>query len=678
MFARSGTEIVMHQISFLKCSRLLTSSKCFRFGTPEKGLFDEELLKHPSGFKLLNERVRKRSFELVDQIVNRKCQKKVVAVFDDLSNEICNAADLAECVRNLHSVKEFSAAAQESMQDFTELVESLNTRWDLYEALRNSLAVENDILTNVDKRTALLFLHDFEQAGVNLSQAEKDEYVKLSQEIFVVGSQFAHGAEQPVKVAPFYSKMYRVSRSLYSPNALTVDRCTRHWSYSTFYAHNEDQEKRLRRLITCRHLLARLTGHESFAHRAQQNSLLGSYESAHDFLIEVIKSCQPAAEQELAVLADILAQVESKQENLCESDLNYLCSLYRENAFGQLHHLSRYFSFRSLLNGFELLTKRLYNVSLSIQTPVAGEIWPGNVIKLDVFQDTQFLGTIYIDIESRQTKAAGDCHFTVRCFKQLDNGLYQTPIVVLSLSLTKGMETIDKVYLSPHQAENFFHEMGHAMHSMLARTQYQHVSGTRCSTDMAEIPSNLMEYFFNNIDVLREIARDSRGRSISVEDAASLITSRFSFTSLEMLQQAVYSLFDLEAHGCNAEAIMNGRITSTTLYSSIWSLVFPQVKKEANCAWHHRFTHLVPYGAKYYSYLVARATASLIWNARFRDSPFSMNNGAAWEKVLSKGGSVPPADLLYSILGYWPTSQSLASALKEESDHTCQRSTIHI
>lgn len=54
---------------------------------------------------------------------------------------------------------------------------------------------------------------------------------------------------------------------------------------------------------------------------------------------------------------------------------------------------------------------------------------------------------------------------------------------------------------------------------------------------MAEVPSNLMEYFFNNIDVMREIAKDSHGRPISVEDAASLITSRFAFTSLEMLQQ---------------------------------------------------------------------------------------------------------------------------------------------
>ncbi|EJW85483.1 hypothetical protein WUBG_03607 [Wuchereria bancrofti] len=139
---------------------------------PEKGIFGEELLKHPSGFKLLNEKVRKRSFELIDKIVSRKCDKKVVEVFDDLSNEICSAADLAECVRNMHSIKEFSVAAEESMKDFTELVESLNTRSDLYKALKDSLEAESSSLTDVDKRTALLFIDDFEQAGVNLPDTE--------------------------------------------------------------------------------------------------------------------------------------------------------------------------------------------------------------------------------------------------------------------------------------------------------------------------------------------------------------------------------------------------------------------------------------------------------------------------------------------------------------------------
>lgn len=49
------------------------------------------------------------------------------------------------------------------------------------------------------------------------------------------------------------------------------------------------KESSLRKLITARHSLAKLTGFESYAHRSQKNSLLGSYENAHDFLWGLIQ-----------------------------------------------------------------------------------------------------------------------------------------------------------------------------------------------------------------------------------------------------------------------------------------------------------------------------------------------------------------------------------------------------
>ena len=81
---------------------------------------------------------------------------------------------------------------------------------------------------------------------------------------------------------------------------------------------------------------------------------------------------------------------------------------------------------------------------------------------------TFYLSVIYVDPFSRYDKRCIDCHFTVQCGKQLTDR-YQNPIIVVSLSCgnnSNGLITHDEL-------TTLFHEMGHAIHSILARTRYQ-------------------------------------------------------------------------------------------------------------------------------------------------------------------------------------------------------------
>ena len=131
----------------------------------------------------------------------------------------------------------------------------------------------------------------------------------------------------------------------------------------------------------------------------------------------------------------------------------------------------------------------------------------------------------------------------------LDDGSYQLPVVVVVCNFpSPGISS--PPLLSLNMVENLFHEMGHAMHSMLARTQYQHVTGTRCSTDFAEVPSVLMEFFAWDPRVLTSFARHYKtGHSLPDEMAVRLCQGRTMFGALEMQRQVLYAMIDQIYHG---------------------------------------------------------------------------------------------------------------------------------
>uniref|UniRef100_A0A914LPU1 Peptidase M3A/M3B catalytic domain-containing protein n=1 Tax=Meloidogyne incognita TaxID=6306 RepID=A0A914LPU1_MELIC len=369
--------------------------------------------------------------------------------------------------------------------------------------------------------------------------------------------------------------------------------------------------------------------------------------------------------------------------------------------------LYEYFYFGKMLEGFEEIVNLLYGITFVKSVPKSGECWEGNVLKLEVyrkdeFNDKIFLGLIYIDIDQRDSKLQGDCHFTVRCSKKmghamhsilgrtvfqhvagtrcstdfaevpshlmecflmirkLQNGEFQTPIVVVSLGFNYAYSldldsngTICEIEMRPHQVENFFHEMGHAMHSILGRTVFQHVAGTRCSTDFAEVPSHLMECFFNDPKIFQKICRSKQtGRMLDEDLVLALIKRRKLFPAVKYTQQAIYSLFDLELHGEHAEAISQNKFTTTDLFIKLHKQALPQFHIETDYAFHQRMSHLVSYGAKYYSYLLARASAAMIYNKLFANNLiYEKANGEKWAEVQSHGGEYSSDVLLAKALG---------------------------
>jgi len=645
-----------------------------------RGLFLIPELTSADGFSVLRKDCVRRSAELVREACNPNRTRLVAAVFDDLSDELCRVADMAEFVRQAHPEADVAAAAEKACIEISGLVESLNTHIGLYGALEK--AVEHGDRfpeTDVDQHVAKLFLLDFKQCGIHLDDDARKMVVGLNDNILQIGQQFAYGCHQSRRVPQMsipaeVRHLFNADGDSVVLNGLNVDSTNakaREAAYKAYYGHNPTQERLLSELLTQRHHLAQMCGYETYAHRATAESLAANPERAKAFLSHLSEGLKTRVADDFVTLLNIKKHADPFAQALDVWDVHYFTA-QAKNSWFHLHNerISEYFSLGVCMEGLNTIFKAIFGVELVLEDPEPGELWHNDVYKMAVrdvgngggYHDV--LGHIYCDFFTRPGKPHQDCHFTIRGGRQRADGSYQNPVVVLMLNLSPP-NWLSPTLLNGAAIDNLFHEMGHAMHSMLARTKYQHVTGTRCSTDFAEVPSTLMEYFASDPAVLAQISQHYKtGEQLPLSLTRKFCAAKKAFCSVELHTQLFYSMVDQEYHG----GMPDPKGTTTDVVARLHGQHHPLTYHEGT-AWQHRFSHLVGYGARYYSYLMARAVAASVWQKLFREEPLSPDNGTVYRReCLAHGGGKPSGLLVTDLLGQSPEPAMLAEAVLEEVD----------
>uniref|UniRef100_A0A8P4KHX9 Mitochondrial intermediate peptidase n=1 Tax=Dicentrarchus labrax TaxID=13489 RepID=A0A8P4KHX9_DICLA len=613
------------------------NAKAQRLNVFEKnvGLFGVPELSCPAGFQVATKTALKDTERLLENACSGPPGVETVQSFDHLSDGLCKVADLADFIKVAHPDPAFREAAEKTCIEIGTVVEKLNTNVELCQSLKKLLD-NPDIAAQLDpdtRRVAELFMFDFEISGIHLDEKLRKEAVALHVKLLDLNNEFLVGSHLPNRIArsaiPEHLHLHFASEGSFvqvgglhadSPNDLV-----REIAYRIYLYPNADLMECLEELLKCRYKLAKLVGYESYGHRALKGTMAKTPETVMSFL---------------QLLTDRLSD-----------RYNIEPSLY-----------SPYLSLGACMEGLNNLFSQLYGVSLMSEHPAAGEVWSEDVRKLAVVHETEgLLGYIYCDFFHRQDKPHQDCHFTIRGGRWCqETGQYQLPVVVLMLSLphpTKSAPTL----LTPGMMENLFHEMGHAMHSMLGRTRYQHVTGTRCATDFAEVPSILMEYFATDYRVISQFARHyETGQPLPETMVARLCESKKVCGAADTQLQIFYAVLDQIYHG-------KPQNCSTTDILKDMQQKFYGLPYTPNTAWQLRFSHLIGYGAKYYSYLMSRAVASMVWKQCFVQDPLSRDMGERYRReMLAHGGAKEPMLMVEGMLQRRPTIEDFVDALVSE------------
>jgi intermediate peptidase len=248
--------------------------------------------------------------------------------------------------------------------------------------------------------------------------------------------------------------------------------------------------------------------------------------------------------------------------------------------------------------------------------------------------------------------------------------LYQLPTIALicdfsspgtepdstSFSSPSLLHDVSKPMLLSHRdLTTLFHEMGHAIHSILGRTSLQTVSGTRCATDFAELPSVLMEHFARDPAVLDLFARHyETGKPLPDDMLPSQTPSARVGAAIETESQILMALLDQAYHSAHP---LEERFDSTKTFHDVFNKHGNSSPEPEGTAWQGFFGHLYGYGASYYSYLFDRAIARKVWAEVFRagenDGAIQRENGEKFkQEVLRWGGGREGWKCVAGALGY--------------------------
>ena len=632
------------------------------------GLFERSVLTSAEGFKQATNSTISEASAIVDEITNKFPiePEEIVDLFDQLSNTLCRTADLAECVRLLHPSKDYVQQAQNCCVELSTYVEKLNTHKNLYDALKKVTSSSDFLILEEDtKRNASSLMHDFEISGIHLSKGERERAVSMNEHILSLNHAFMSNCNLPNlltvdQVPPEFQNHFQTKDDFIAIDHvpyLSDEESVRELGYRIYNSASNPQKQLLDNLLLARHELASLVGYCSFAHRTLKDSMAGGPEVVLEFLNMLSEKIKPLAEEEAKKVLGIEGNNETQ---LLPWNLPWLTKLAQQNllpdsVFGGL---MEYFSLDSCIEGVNLLFSSLFGMMMKEQAISEGEVWHDSVRKFTFVADKETVGTLYGDLHFRPDKLQADCQFTIQGSRKLKDGSYQIPISVLNLCLPKEHTTP----LSRLAVENLFHEMGHAAHSVLGRTRYQNISGTRCPTDFAEVPSNLMELFLKDKRVLKSFAKHRQtGCVIPDKYITAFQLSSDLFPALSAQMQILSSIMDQKVHGSHPLSK-----STVEMFSDLHQTYSP-IQYAQGTASFLRFTHLATYAGKYYSYLWSRAVANLIWRKCFRKDPYSKVMGGLYShKMLAFGGGEDPNSLVRNLLGYQPSISELVESYFEE------------
>ena len=548
---------------------------------------------------------------------------------------------------------------------------------------RNELKLDAEQLRVVEK-----YYQDFERNGANLPDDKQTELRKLNDELSMAELKFGENSlaetnknfklvidnEADLKGLPAEVKMAAAELAkndslagkwvftLQKPSMLPFlqyaeNRALREKLYKGYLnrgnnGNANDNKVVLSNIVKLRDLKAKLLAFNNWAAYVVDVNMAKTPERINEFLM---KLWTPALERAKTERNDMQAMIDQEggKFKLELWDWWFYAEKVRKAKYDlDEAQLKPYFKLENVVDGMIYTASKLYNIKFIKRTDIP--VYNDEAITYEVQEaDGKHIGIFYMDFHPRPGKSNGAwcTGFRNQSYK---DGKMITPIVSIVCNFTRPAGDVPAL-VTFEEVTTLFHEAGHAFHALFTDGPYRRTAGN-VPNDFVELPSQIMENWAKEPEVLRVYAKHYKTGEVIPEDLIAKLSKSAQFNQgFETVEYLAASLLDMDWHtqtlNTDVESFENAAMDKIGL--------IPEIAPRYRSTY---FSHIFSggYSAGYYVYIWAAVLDADAFDA-FKQSGniFNPEIAAKFRTLLTKCGSDEGMTIYKNFRGQEPSIEPL-------------------
>lgn len=580
-----------------------------------------------------------------------------------------NALGMSGFLSYVSTDKQFRDAANDLQMQISQYMVDVATRRDVYKAIREYTDT-NPRLDPVQAKLVKEMLIGFKNSGMDLNDAdlekfkalnkEKAEYIiKFDKNIQEYKDPLAVTQEQLRGLGEDY--IQKLSKTDDGKYLVTLD----YPDYVPFMQNADDEQARkelefkfnrrggqenvelLEKTLTLRREIARLLGYKNHAELRLEDRMAKNPKTVMAFLKDLQKKLKPLGKKEdKEMIAYKNSKTGKNSRTLYSWESGYWSNKFRkENLELDSEKIKEYFPSQVVIDGMLDLFGGVFGITFE---PVNIPVWHPDVkaFKIKDKASGELVAYFYMDLYPREGKYKHAACFGLVEGEEKQDGTYQIPFVAIVANLNKPSGDTPSL-LKHSEVETLFHEFGHVLHNALTKAKYSAFSGTSVSWDFVEAPSQMLERWAWDPQVLKKISKHYQTGEALPDDLIKRMIAAKNFGAGGMyLRQDFFAQYDMTLHTADTTP------DTTKLYFELTKKIrgLPLTKGTIPQA---SFGHIMGgYDAGYYGYLWSEVIAEDFFGEFKKNGIFNPETGLKFRReILEKGGTLDEEKMVENFLG---------------------------